>query len=959
MSNGQSVYAVGSEWRRWDLHVHTPASLVNVHYGGGGVDEWEAFLKDLETLPEDLKVIGICDYWSIEGYQKVMEYRKAGGLKKLERILPTVELRLRMFAGARDLNKINMHVIFSDEIPPEIIQEQFLNQLECGCMPQPELDGKTLSGYVTKNYMEKLGEEIIACTPVGKRDQESAVKVGFANACVDDASVYHLLEKSPYFNNGQKPRQYLTAIGRNEWNNMNWNGQGVLAKKTIANKADLMLCASDTTDVVREDRQKLEEDGVNSRLLHCSDAHYGTTSSQLNRLGHSFTWIKADPTFDGLRQVVFDYDDRVCICDHNPLQEHPRQYFSKIALPATTALRDKETGQEVGFENADIPLNPYLVTVIGGRGSGKSLLLRALGSCCIGSETELVAEQRLLDECTLSLTLHKSSTDEQVMTSGEPGHVDYLYVGQGDVKAAVESPMALSSSLNQLLGIQNSSIGAIADSNVMPVLESVSLLKQMSWVMDDAGHEVDARGYHVKLRSDAEGRLQSQETSDTKELVAELSAKRDQVQKTDLAMSRLQSLSKRTVELEQEVNDEILQISSISAPGSAIPNVDLKEVRAFLTEWEASCEKESETLHARIIEVESKFANLGITADPQEALKRIEQHQTTIRECDTALEKLGTAETEMQRLWTSLSEFSISLSQEIASKTAEIAGAWQGVKEGKSGWDTEQKETVTRLLTGIEVQGTVDFSASAFYSLILECLNKGKFRRLGGQTQEDRVRASLQVNGLDDYIALIANSPRIVPSEGDQAIPLSEFVTHREYFNTGGIDEFLKTLLTSEYRDKYLKVIPTVRYGGKSLGALSVGQRGTVYVVIKLATSTFGIPLVYDQPEDDLDNKFISLDLVPLIRSIKRYRQIIMVTHNANLVVNTDAEQVIVANNAAVGGSEHVSYMTGSIENTNSTTETISGVVQLGIREQACAILEGGEKAFKQRERRYGLNTAT
>src|SRR5450756_1491551 len=104
MSNGQSVYAVGSEWRRWDLHVHTPASLVNVHYGGGGVDEWEAFLNDLEALPEDLKVIGICDYWSIEGYQKVMEYRKAGGLKKLERILPTVELRLRLFAGARDLN---------------------------------------------------------------------------------------------------------------------------------------------------------------------------------------------------------------------------------------------------------------------------------------------------------------------------------------------------------------------------------------------------------------------------------------------------------------------------------------------------------------------------------------------------------------------------------------------------------------------------------------------------------------------------------------------------------------------------------------------------------------------------------------------------------------------------------------------------------------------------------------
>lgn len=958
MSNGQSVYAVGSEWRRWDLHVHTPASLVNVHYGDGGVDPWEAFITNLEALPDDLKVIGICDYWFLDGYRKVLDYRKAGRLKNIERIFPTVELRLRVFAGARDLNKINMHVIFSDDIPPEIIQEQFLNQLECRCMPQTDFDSGTLSGYVTKNYIENLGKTIISSTPVEKQGNEPEMEVGFANACVDDTQVYHLLEKNPFFNDGVKPRRYLTAIGRNELNNMNWNGQGVLEKKAIANKPDLIFCASETPEVVSRDRNSLKENGLNDRLLHCSDAHHGLKSSESNKLGHCFTWIKADPTFDGLRQVVFDYDDRVCISSQNPLEEHPRQYFSKITLPATTALRDKETGQEVGFENADIPLNPYLVTVIGGRGSGKSLLLRALGSCCIGSETELVAEQRLLDECTLSLTLHKSSTDEQVMTSGEPGHVDYLYVGQGDVKTAVESPMALSSSLNQLLGIRNSAIGAIADSNVVPVLDSVSLLRQMSWVTDDSGREVDARTYNAKLRSDAEERLQSQQTSATEKLVAELATKREQVQKADLAISRLQSLSTRTVELEQEVNKEIRQISSISAPASVIPNVNLEEIRTFLIEWETSCQKESDALHARIAQVESEFAQLGITADPQEALERIGRHQKTIRECDAALARLDTAETEMQRLWTSLSAFSNALSQEIVSKTAEIARAWQGVKDGKPGWDAEQKETVTRLLTGIEVQGTVDFSTSAFYSLALECLNKSKFRKSTGQSQEDRVRASLQVNGLDDYIALIANSPRIVPSEGDQAIPLSEFVTHREYFNAGGIDEFLKTLLTSEYRNRYLKVIPAVRYGGKSLGALSVGQRGTVYVVIKLATSTFGIPLVYDQPEDDLDNKFISLDLVPLIRSIKRYRQIIMVTHNANLVVNTDAEQVIVANNAAVGGSEHVSYMTGSIENTNNTAETIDGMIRVGIREQACAILEGGEKAFKQRERRYGLNTA-
>jgi len=82
---------------------------------------------------------------------------------------------------------------------------------------------------------------------------------------------------------------------------------------------------------------------------------------------------------------------------------------------------------------------------------------------------------------------------------------------------------------------------------------------------------------------------------------------------------------------------------------------------------------------------------------------------------------------------------------------------------------------------------------------------------------------------------------------------------------------------------------------------------------MKLATDPFGSPFVFDQPEDDLDNRFIMTELVPLFRKIKKYRQVIIATHNANLVVNADAEQVIVANNEE----EELSYISGSIENTS------------------------------------------
>jgi predicted ATPase len=107
---------------------------------------------------------------------------------------------------------------------------------------------------------------------------------------------------------------------------------------------------------------------------------------------------------------------------------------------------------------------------------------------------------------------------------------------------------------------------------------------------------------------------------------------------------------------------------------------------------------------------------------------------------------------------------------------------------------------------------------------------------------------------------------------------------------------------------------------------------------LKLATESFSTPFIFDQPEDDLDNEFIIDHLLPIFREIKKYRQVIIATHNANLVVNADSEQVIIATNR----DEILTYDAGSLENPT-------------IRTRICDILEGGEKAFLKREKRYGI----
>lgn len=129
-----------------------------------------------------------------------------------------------------------------------------------------------------------------------------------------------------------------------------------------------------------------------------------------------------------------------------------------------------------------------------------------------------------------------------------------------------------------------------------------------------------------------------------------------------------------------------------------------------------------------------------------------------------------------------------------------------------------------------------------------------------------------------------------------------------------------------------------VSSNGKNITKLSHGQQGTIYLRLKLAANLFSETIVYDQPEDALDNEFIMQELVLIFRKIKKYRQVIIVSHNANLVVNADSEQIIIAQND--GGV--LKYTSGSLENPE-------------INAQICKILEGGREAFLKRERKYGF----
>ena len=107
-------------------------------------------------------------------------------------------------------------------------------------------------------------------------------------------------------------------------------------------------------------------------------------------------------------------------------------------------------------------------------------------------------------------------------------------------------------------------------------------------------------------------------------------------------------------------------------------------------------------------------------------------------------------------------------------------------------------------------------------------------------------------------------------------------------------------------------------------------------------------PLIVDQPDENLDNESIYKLLTTYFKGAKTRRQILLITHNPNLVVNANSEQVIVATaSRRETGLPHITTGQGPWKNNTPENQ--------GIRQQVCRILEGGSDAFLRRERRYAL----
>lgn len=892
-----SKYPKGSEWRKWDLHIHTPMShLANEFHGN-----WDGYVEKI--VASDLAVIGATNYYCFVENE----------IERIKDALDELGSDTQVFANAefriahpnKEGEFIHIHAIFSDELGTQEINRSLAK------VRLINTTGEGRAVYCEESSIDDAG-------------------LNYENILIDFEQLLSQLKED--FVCGKDFVIAAAPRGQGNFRPAAGDGRGNALAIEIDKNCHIMFGAQDDVEHFSDDQRYT--DAASKPVLACSDAH------QIEQIGEKFTWVKADPTFEGLKQTVYEPTERVRIQNDSPQLDYAKPFFNSIKARGKIMLSEGPA-----FRSVEIPLNPNLVTLIGGRGTGKSILL----DCIYGAfkDASEIKDQRLSnikpDEFTVSYNKVGGEKVEYLFDDHEP--LSYLHVRQGDIRSFVSDPVELGKQIKQLLSIRVSEKPPYFDFDLSEVL--LKIKKDGKWfsILDADGNYINTKNYNEsKLRSN-EALITTITTQQNKELIESYKTNTGKINEQTLLLEHLNELKTVIESNRNHINGIIININQLITSGVPLPSLDTSILDEGIIAITLAAESEIDELKTRNLAISEQFREQGIDQDVGGLLNKLDTYQGAI---DLSKDKL----TEIERKSESIKEaiavrvgYAQKIAQELDQQKISVDDAFRALKNGRVHWRPDQKALVSRLLSDIKIEGQITFNSDLFYSNLQALLNGQKFRSTSDEPQLARIRKKLNVDSYESYLRLIGNEPVIIGENGELET-LDEFASQKEYFLEADYDIF-EFLYLHENRNKYLSINAIIEYKGKPPEKLSVGQRGTFYVCLKLATDPFGSPFIFDQPEDDLDNEFIMEELVPLFREIKKYRQVIIATHNANLVVNADAEQVIVAENV----DEEIDYQSGALEYSDRST-------QKGIREEVCRILEGGKPAFEKRERKYGFRNS-
>lgn len=1012
-----TTYSQGSEWRIWDLHVHTPASIEHNYHAKNDCDVWENYISDLESLPDNIKVLGINDYLFLDGYRKVLEYKNNGRLKNIELILPVVEFRLARFCGTKQFKRINYHLIFSNELSIDVIENQFLKALSSEYALNPESKQVTWDGFITRENLQRLGENIIQSVPKERQcEYDSPIKEGFNNLNLEITAIENVLNKASSFFKGK----YLTAIGKTEWDELKWDDSSIAEKKTIINKVDFIFTAAENLEKYTKGKKSLQTNGVKDLLLDCSDSHNNIDcTSSKDKLGNCLTWIKADPTFEGLKQALIEPEERIFVGETptiiQTISDNKTKYIDKLYISHKS---DYSGSKGKWFENIEIPFNKELVAIIGNKGSGKSAIADILAHCCDVHKqedfsflhTKKFRKDRLADNFYAEVCLadgRKLAKDSLGEIKGddikntEP-YVKYLPQGyfeticndlqkEENLKRELENVVFQYVDFTERLGASNfieliTNKTKLVETEVeelkrklylvnkdIIVLEKKENTKYKEWILSEIEKkqaEINALSQPNIVEKPNNSTAESQKIvtkittlkTDIGKIEQEIETKTLERQTLFTEISNLESVVSRINNLGVKINEfkseigvivsnfgidinDIMQYSLNIVPIEAIISEKrnkLQGISILLSEDSL----DSQNLYFQKCKLEKKLKEQqlllnGPELEYQTYLKKKAEYdlqKKMIEGSTTIPNSLKWLEAENEYLKNQLTidikkkcEERNKITQKIYENKLEVVDIYQDIKKKIDKKIKENKDLLGTYNIKIEASLSIKHSFHEDFLYYIKQNVKGSFK--GKNEGEELVKRTIADHNLLDNESVLSFCTCLVQLlKSDVQKDDEKRFVEEQVDNIQGLYDYIFSL-------DYLQYNYQLKQGDKDLSLLSPGEKGALLLVFYLLLDMDNKPLLLDQPEDNLDNDSVANILVNFIKRAKKKRQIIMVTHNPNLAVVADAEQIIYAH---IDKQDNFKFSveTGSIENPQ-------------INKHIVDVLEGAMPAFRKRDDKY------
>lgn len=982
----------GSIWHRWDPHIHIPGTILADQYTGA--NQLDDFCTRINNSDPPIKALGITDYYSISSYEQIVAAVAQGKLPGVELIFPNIELRFKI--GTSKDQAINGHLFISPDDPNHVAEtKRFLQSLtfstgkeeyhcnredliKLGYEHEPSIqhDHKALETgtnqfkvdivELIKNYRNSswAQQNILIGVAVNSNDGTSGLQndVSFAATRQMIERVAHIIVSGH-----DKQREF-------------WLGKGKMAKKEI--EATFNNCKP---------------------CVHGSDAHKNEDVGMpaLNR----YTWIKGDLIFESLRQICIEPEGRVFIGSNPPTNQIASNIITRVTIANTDCIAPNEIPINSGLVavigargSGKTALADMIATgghAISDQLSKTSFIKRAYdhlldvnvtldwkeGDATIKDIKDAIYEdyyefprvQYLSQQFVDQLCSSEGMTDqlmteiEKVIFNAHPSD-ERLSVSNFQELLAQKAEEPREARVEQETFIAQTSASITKE---IAKKSNVATLQKRG---DDLQKEIDTDKV-------TRGKLLAKGKDSRLTYFDELSKALDTI---SITLEAAQAKQRSLTGLKQSVSTARTTVfpNYQTKLKETYPNTSLSraEWNDFSVEFKGNVDG---LLDNKIKEANTDIAKIkGLKVSIPEGSDNKQPLIPTDTDLNSQTFELLTQElkrvkaligvdTENGKQYSRLSDKILKSETDLEKIKFEIADC-EGAQDRITGLIQKRKEAYERTFDALLLEeeilkdlyqpimanlnsrtgtlGKLKFTVKRQADIeawaergenLMDLRKAGPFKGKGAlldaaNTELKRIWETGSAAGISAAIANFRDNHEqdILSHAQAERKNVAEFITW-----ANSIAEWL-------YSTEHITISYGVVYDNIDIQQLSPGTRGIVLLLLYLAIDKEDDrPLIIDQPEENLDPKSIFDELVPLFTDVKNRRQIIIVTHNANLVVNTDADQVIIAKvgSHTPGKLPIMSYQSGGLENSK-------------IRKEVCEILEGGADAFRERAKRLRVS---